>query len=136
MTLATAYWCVLIAAVLPYIWVAVAKSRSTGYDNADPRGSVARQTRPIVHRASAAQFNAFEAFAAFAAGVVLAQLAGVEPQRIATLAVAFVVARVLHGVFYLANRALLRSLAWTAGFFCVIALLVLAAQTVGTAAAP
>lgn len=136
MTLATAYWCVLIAALLPYIWVGIAKSRSSGYDNADPRGSLARQTKPIVHRANAAQSNAFEAFAPFAAGVLMAQLAGVDPQRIAGLAVAFVVFRVLHGVLYLANRALFRSLVWAGGIACVVALLLQAALTVGHAAVP
>ncbi len=127
MTLSTAYWCVVVAALLPYLWVVIAKTRAKGFDNADPRGSLARQTDPIVHRANAAQSNAFEAFAPFAAAVVLAQLAGVDGNRIGLLAVAFVVCRVLHGVFYVANKAPLRSLAWVGGFACVFVLLVQAA---------
>jgi uncharacterized MAPEG superfamily protein len=31
-----AYWCVLVAACLPYLWVVLAKSRS-GYNNHAPR---------------------------------------------------------------------------------------------------
>ena len=132
MTLATAYWCVLIAALLPYLWVAVAKAGGTRYDNRDPRGWMARQDNPRTVRANAAQLNSYEAFAPFAAGVVLAQLAGVPADRIATLALAFVALRVLHGLFYLANAHALRSLVWFGATACVIALLAQAALRSGT----
>ncbi|MCF7222110.1 MAPEG family protein [Marilutibacter chinensis] len=131
MTLATAYWCVLIAALLPYLWVSVAKAGGERYNNHDPRGWLARQDNPRLHRANAAQLNAFEAFAPFAAGVVLAQLAGVPEARIAALAVAFVALRVLHGVLYIADQPALRSLSWFAGLGCVLALLVQAALRIG-----
>ena len=85
MNLATAYWCVLIAALLPYAWVVVAKTSGERYDHRDPRGWIARQTNLRVHRANAAQLNSYEAFAPFAAGVVIAQLAGVAADRIALL---------------------------------------------------
>lgn len=127
MTLATAYWCVLIAALLPYVWVAIAKTAAPRYDNRDPRGWMARQDRPRTVRANAAQLNAFEAFAPFAAGVVLAQLAGVSAERIALLAIVFVALRLAHGVFYLANVHAMRSLVWFGGFACVLGLLALAA---------
>lgn len=123
MNLALAYGCVLIAALLPYVWIAVAKAGAHRYDNRDPRGWIARQTGARVVRANAAHLNAFEAFPAFAAGVLMAQLAGVPAPRIALLALVFVAARVLHGVFYLTDRDTLRSLAWFAGLGCVIALL-------------
>ncbi len=126
-----AYWCILIAAVLPYIWAGVAKSAARGYDNRDPRGWVAKQTNPRIHRAYAAHLNAFEAFAPFAAGVLMAQAAGIDPGRITTLAVAFIVCRLLHGAFYLADKHLLRSLSWIAGIVCVVALMVQAALRVG-----
>lgn len=132
MNLAIAYWCVLIAAVLPLVWTAIAKASGQRYDNRDPRGWLARQDNPRSVRADAAQHNAFEAFAPFATGVVLAQLAGVDASLIALLSVVFIAARVLHGVLYLGNKASLRSLAWTVGFACVLALLVLAAMRVGT----
>jgi len=132
MTIATAYWCVVIAALLPYLWTTVAKASGERYDNRDPRGWVARQTNPRVHRANAAQLNAFEAFAPFAAAVVLAQLAGVSESRIAMLAIAFVVFRFLHGVIYtLGLKHSLRSFAWFAAFACVVWLLVVAALRVG-----
>ncbi len=124
--MATAYWCLLLAAVLPYVWIAVAKSAAPAYNNKDPRGWLARQDSARVRNANAAHLNAFEAFPAFAAGVLMAQFAGVDPQRIALLAVGFSVLRVLHGLFYLTGVHLLRTLAWLGGFVCVLGLMVLA----------
>jgi len=133
MTLATAYWCVLIAALLPYLWITIAKAGGKRYDNRDPRAWLARQDNPRLARANAAQLNAFEAFAPFAASVILAQLAGVAPDRIALLAIIFVLMRLLHGVFYLANVHAMRSLVWFGGFACVLALLVQAALRASSA---
>ena len=125
-----AYWCVLVAAFLPYVWVSIAKASGQRYDNREPRAWQAKQDNPRSNRANAAQMNAFEAFAPFAASVLMAQAAGVEPARIAMLAIAFVLLRVLHGVFYLADIATARSLAWVAGYGCVLALLALAAMRI------
>ena len=131
MGLATAYWCVLIAALLPYVWVAIAKANGERYNNRDPRGWLARQTDPVVHRANGAQLNSYEAFAPFAAAVVLAQLAGVAADRIALLAILFVVFRILHGLIYVAGwQHALRSLVWTAAFVGVVILFVQAALQV------
>jgi len=131
MTMALAYWCVLVAAMLPYVWTTVAKGSGERYDNRDPRGWLARQTNPQVHRANAAQLNAFEAFAPFAAGVLMAQFAGVPEAHVAGLALAFVVFRLLHGVVYtLGMKHSLRSLLWFGGLACVVALMVLAALRV------
>lgn len=118
-----AYACILIVALLPYLWTAVAKAGAQQYDNRDPRGWLARQDNPRVKRASAAHQNAFEALPAFAAGVLMAQFAGVDPPRIAMLALAFTTLRVLHGIFYIANLAPLRSLAWLGGMGCMLALM-------------
>ena len=130
MTIAVAYWCVLVAAVLPYLWVVLAKARGERYDNRDPRAWLARQTDPRVARANAAQLNAFEAFPAFTAGVVLADLAGVPDARISLLAMVFIVARVLHGLFYVGGAPIARSLSWLVGIVCALALLAQAALAV------
>ncbi|WP_242112083.1 MAPEG family protein [Luteimonas aquatica] len=122
--MATAYWCIVIAAVLPYLWVFVAKSGGPRYDNRDPRGWISKQENPRVKRADAAHLNSFEAFAPFAAGVLMAQFSGLDPQRINVIAVVFVVARLLHGVLYLTNKPPLRSLAWLVGYVCILALMV------------
>ncbi|HST43660.1 MAG TPA: MAPEG family protein [Luteimonas sp.] len=122
-----AYLCILVAALLPYVWVAIAKGGGQRYDNADPRAWLTKQEQPRVRRAHAAHENAFEAFAPFAAAVLMAQLADVEPARIASLAVAFVAFRVLHGLFYVFNKPRFRSLVWLGGLICVVTLMVLAA---------
>ncbi len=126
-----AYWCILIAAMLPYVWIVVAKTGAPGYNNKDPRGWVAKQDNYRVRNANNAHLNAFEAFAPFAAAVLMAQFAGVAPGLISQIAVAFVVFRILHGIFYLCAIALMRSLAWIGGFACVIALMALAALAAG-----
>lgn len=127
MSMTVAYWCLLIAALLPYLWAAVAKGSGQRYDNRDPRAWQTRQDNPRSQAAYAAHLNAFEAFAPFAAGVLGAQMTGVDTGVIAGLSVAFILCRVLHGVFYLTRQAPLRSLAWLVGFGCVVALLVQAA---------
>ena len=125
-----AYWCILVAALLPYLWVSVAKVTGDRYDNREPRRWQAAQDNPRSQRANAAQLNAFEAFAPFAASVLMAQAAGVDPARITMLAIAFVAFRVLHGVFYVAGIPLLRSAAWAGGFAVVLWLMVQAALRV------
>lgn len=132
--MSTAYWCILIAAFLPYVWTVVAKQSGERYDNRDPRSWLARQDNPRAIRANGAQLNAFEAFAPFAAGVILAQLAGVDAGLVALLALTFVACRLLHGLFYVFGLALLRTLAWAGGFACVLWLLVAAALQAGGAA--
>ena len=126
-----AYWCILIAALLPYAWVFIAKQSGERYNNHDPRSWQAKQTNPRSMRAHAAHLNGFESFPAFVAGVLMAQLAGVPHATITLLAIVFVIARVLHGVLYIANRHSLRSLVWVIGFGSAIALIVMAALKVG-----
>ena len=127
MTLATAYVCVLIAALLPYLWVTIAKATGERYNNRDPRQWQQKQQSPRSQRAHAAQLNSYEAFAPFAASVIMAQLAGVQETRIATLALTFVVLRLLHGLLYIAGLHYLRSLVWLGGLICVVWLFVQAA---------
>ena len=128
--MSTAYWCILAAAVLPYVWYTVARALAGRIDNHDPRLGMAQLAEGRARRADNAQYNAFEAFAPFAAAVLMAQFAGVDAARITQLAVAFVVLRVLHGVLYVANVHALRSLAWALGYACIIWMMVLAATAV------
>ena len=125
-----AYWCILIAAALPYVWVTIAK-RGPDYNNKDPRGWVAKQDSYRVRNANAAHLNAFEAFPAFAASVLMAQFTQVDAQRVAWLAMAYVAFRILHGIFYLTGIHAMRSLSWLGGFACVMTLMVSAALKVG-----
>lgn len=118
-----AYWMVLAAAILPYVCVAIAKWRR-GYDNHAPRAGI-EQLDAMRQRAYWAHLNAFEAFPPFAAAVIIAHLAQASQPAVNGLAIAFVIARGLHLYFYLKDMATARSLAWTAGFGCVIALFVI-----------
>ena len=113
----TAYWCILIAALLPYLWVTDRQGRRASATTIAIRaaGRRARTTRAASAPTPRSSMR-FEAFAPFAASVLMAQAADVDPARIAQLAIAFVVLRVLHGLFYIGNIHALRSLAWFGGF--------------------
>lgn len=112
-----AYWCVLFAALLPIVWSGVAKFNSEGFDNARPRVYLAA-LQGYRQRANWAQQNAWEAFAPFAAGVVIAAQVGVAQATIDLLAGTFMIARILHGIFYITDRAMLRSLVFIVGLLC------------------
>lgn len=124
----TAYWCVLIAAYLPLAWTGMAKFGAGGkdFDNAAPRVMLAKLDG-WRQRANWAQLNGFEAFPPFAAAVIIAHLTAVPQARIDLLAMAFIAARVVYGILYLANLPSLRSLAWMIATGCVVALFVSAA---------
>lgn len=121
-----AYWCVLIAAVLPYAFIGYAKSGG-GYDNRAPREWLDRR-EGAAKRAHWAQLNSFEAFPPFAAGVIIAHATGGAAQAtVDALALAFVALRLLYGFAYIADRSALRTGLWTLGFLCVIGLFLAAA---------
>ena len=119
----TAYWMVLAAALLPYVCVTFAKWRK-GYDNNALRAGI-EQLDPKLQRAYWAHLNAFEAFPPFAAAVIIAHLAHASQPEINGIAIAFVAARIAHMVFYLQDMATARSLAWSVGFGCVVALFII-----------
>lgn len=118
-----AYLCILIAVLLPYVWVTIAKASGKRYDNRDPRGWLGKQTDAKALRANAAQLNAFEALPGFIAAVFMAQFAQVNVMHITLCAVAYIVFRILHGVFYIGNKHQLRSLVWFGGLICVLILM-------------
>lgn len=119
-----AYWMVLVAALLPYVTVGFAKAG--GIDNRAPRESLDRLTG-WRRRADWAHRNHFEAFAPFAAAVIIAHLAAVGQGRVDLLAGVFILCRIGYTAAYLADRPTLRSIIWTLGLGCVIALFALAA---------
>jgi uncharacterized MAPEG superfamily protein len=115
------FWMILVAALLPYVTVGLAKGGRSGYDNTTPRAWADRLSG-WKRRAEWAHRNHFEAFAPFAASVIVATLCHVPEGRISALSGAFIVFRVLHTAAYLADKATLRSVCWSGGFLCVIAL--------------
>jgi uncharacterized MAPEG superfamily protein len=117
-----AFWCVLIAGLLPYIAALTAKAGAR-FDNKNPRDWLAKQ-EGYRRRANAAQANAFEAFPLFAAAVIVAALVQAPQERVDLLAMSFVVARAAYFGFYLLDWAVPRSAAWFAGIGCAVAIFV------------
>ncbi len=121
-----ALWCILVAAVLPYLAVFVAKAGAKGFDNHRPRAWY-QSFEGYRQRALWAQQNSFEIFPLFAAAVIIAHLAGATQAWVDGLAIAFVASRIAYLVCYIADLALARSLVWTLGFGCCVALFIIAA---------
>ena len=124
----TAYWCVFIAALLPYLGTATAKAggRMPIPANHEPREWL-ETLSGWKKRAHWYQLNSFEAFPAFAAAVIIASLLQAPQTRIDQLALAFIAFRVAHYVCYLADWAIPRTFVWIGGFACVIWLFLLGA---------
>lgn len=118
-----AYWCVLVAAVLPLVCALLAKragmdksSRQGGYDNHDPRGWLARQTDWRA-RANAAQANSFEALPFFIGAVVIAHQLGAPQTLLDLLACLYILLRGFYIMMYVADMATARSAVWGGPFW-------------------
>jgi uncharacterized MAPEG superfamily protein len=120
-----AYWCVLVAIILPYFFTMLAKS-GKGFNNATPREYLAGLTG-WRQRANWAQMNSFEALPGFIAGIIISQQLGAHQLTIDILAVVFIIMRVLYGVCYIADKAFLRSLCWIIALGCVVSLFIVSA---------
>ena len=124
-----AYWCVLVAALLPLgcAWLAkyqgFGKPRSQGgYDNRSPREWLAR-LGGWQARANAAQANTFEALPFFFAAVIIAHQLGAPQTRLDILALLFVTLRIIYVAMYVADLHLARSAIWAAAMLVNIAIL-------------
>ena len=118
-----ALWCVLAAALLPYLATTIAKAGGERYENRDPRAWLERQ-QGLRLRAHNAQLNGFEAFPFFAAAVIVAQMLQAPQERVDALALIFIIARVGYLVCYLADWHWARSVAWLLGWLACIFLFV------------
>jgi uncharacterized MAPEG superfamily protein len=123
-----AYFCIIVACLLPVVCAGIAKSRGFGrsrreggYDNHDPRAWMGTLSGWQA-RANAAQANSFEALPLFIAGVLVAHQLQAPQAWVDGLAVGFIVARLAYIAVYLADYAALRSLIWFAGVLCSVAL--------------
>ena len=113
-----AYWCVLVAALLPIVCAGIAKygmfgksRRDGGYDNHNPRAWLASQTDWRA-RANAAQANTFEALPFFFAAVIIAHQLQARQTVVDILAFVFVVLRMAYILMYVADMAKTRSAIW------------------------
>lgn len=123
-----AYWCVLIAALLPFVCAYLAKRgafgkpRSQGgYDNNEPRAWLARQEGWRA-RANAAQANSFEALPFFIGAVIIAHQLGAPQTRLDILALLFVTLRIIYIAMYVAGLGNVRSAIWALALLANIAI--------------
>lgn len=124
-----AYWCLLLAALLPICCAWLAKSgtfrkprKDGGFDNHDPRGWMARQ-KDWRARANAAQANSFEALPFFMGAVIVAHQLGAAQARLDILAFVWIVLRVIYVVMYVADLPAMRSVVWTLALIVNIGIL-------------
>lgn len=123
-----AYWCVLIACLLPLACAYLAKFQDLrrprsqgGFDNAEPRAWLARQAGWKA-RANAAQANSFEALPLFVAAVLIAHQVRAPQTRLDILAVLFVTLRIIYIAMYVAGLSTARSAFWAAAFLANLAI--------------
>ena len=107
--------------LFPYVATGIAKKGFDGYDNGMPRQWLAKQTG-FRARANAAQANLFESLPLFFAAVIIASIANAPQNRIDLLALGFVAARIAFLICYVANWPTTRSIVWTIGIACVVAM--------------
>jgi uncharacterized MAPEG superfamily protein len=126
-----AFWCVFIAVLLPYICFGIARNRGRGptgkrlRDNRNPR-DFPNRINGVAKRAWDAHLNAFESLPGFAAAVIIAQLVHVPQNQIDGLAAVWVLARIAHVAFYIADKDKLRTSAEVFSLVCVLGLFVAA----------
>jgi len=101
---------------IPYVMAFVSayfrKKQLGKVDNENPREQYS-QLHGVGARAVAAQQNAWEALAVYSAVLVGVAASGVQVEYLAQAAITVLIARLLHGIFYLANLDKLRTLSFT-----------------------
>jgi uncharacterized MAPEG superfamily protein len=124
--MSTPFWCVFISALLIYVArmpVARAMKEQGGYNNHLPRQQQAQLTG-FGARAVAAHQNCFEAFILFAVGVLMAHTTQTAGWLIDTLAIIFVITRIIYLLCYWGDLAWQRSLVWFIGLVCSLLLMI------------
>lgn len=114
---------IVIAAVLvyvPFLLVGVARLQA-GYDMSAPR-KMLDKLPPYAQRANWAHQNAFESFTLFAPAALMAYVTGQDSRTALGAAIAYLLARLLYSVFYIADIPLLRSAMFAVGSFGIFTL--------------
>ncbi|APB35213.1 Putative membrane protein [Gloeomargarita lithophora Alchichica-D10] len=117
------YWAIAVAAGLiyvPYLLVAYGRLKC-GYDPNAPR-AIFDKLPPFAQRAAWAHQNAFESFTLFAPAVLLVVLAQAASPYTNAVLVTYLAMRLGHSLFYIANIAALRGLAWVVSMGCIASL--------------
>ncbi|QWD11224.1 hypothetical protein G6704_01550 [Polynucleobacter paneuropaeus] len=116
-----AYACILFMGLLPYVAAGIAKKGFQNYDNSRPREWLAKQ-EGFRARANAAQANLFESLPLFFAAVIIASIAHAPQANLDLLSVAFVSTRIIYLICYVGNWPTARSIVWTCGIACIVAI--------------
>ncbi|WP_299079722.1 MAPEG family protein [uncultured Paraglaciecola sp.] len=118
--------CLFIATVMPILAkapLAMAQNKQQGgYDNRNPREQQAALSG-FGARAKAAHENCFEALVMFVPGLMAVIATGNTGQTPQTLAITFVVARLLYLGAYYVDQHVIRTLFWFVGFVSSLALI-------------
>ena len=122
-----AFWCLLVVLAAPYILSGAARSEGKRGEHAQDPRAYSESLTGWHRRAHLAHLNAFEAIPALVAAVMVAEFSHAPRVYIDAIAVAFVVFRALHAIFYLADRPKLRGRAFRLSLICIIGLFVVAA---------
>lgn len=114
------YWFVLIAGLMPYTVVPIARGRD--FDNSKPR-DVHEHSEGLRKRAYGAHLNSFEVFPLYAVAVLVAVHAGSDATVLNWLAGAWLVTRAAYIAAYLKDMPTVRSSLWGTGMFLVVAIM-------------
>ncbi len=121
-----AYWCLLIAALMPFPLVPVARKAAGNFNNATPRDFAAKATG-LAKRAYGAHLNSMESFPFFAAAVLVAMQNGMDGDILDGLALTWVGLRLVYVWAYLSDRPGLRSPVWGCGILLAAAIMTMPA---------
>lgn len=116
-----AYWCVFVAILLPLFFTSLAKftGKYGPKANLAPREYL-ETLEGFRKRANWAQLNTHESIPAFMAAVIIAHQMKGDQFLIDSLAISYIVLRLVYGFLYMLNKGLLRTLAWTAALMCIL----------------
>lgn len=120
-----AFWCILVAGLLPLLAGVYAKMSKPGYDNDNPRHFMSGLEGEGA-RANAAMQNGFEGFPLFAASVLVAAVQKADPTMVNILAVAYVLIRLAYAYTYIKGYSNARSSIWFTGLICVVGIFITA----------
>lgn len=124
-----AYWCLLIAALMPFPLVRMARNAAGTFNNAAPRDFAANATG-LARRAYGAHLNSMESFPFFAAAVLVAMQSGMGGDILDRLAMAWVALRLVYVWAYLADRPELRTPVWACGILLAAAIMTMPAWAI------
>jgi len=122
----TAFWCILAATISPLIPGLAAQIPGLTLDKLRWTRTRAQSFIGWKQRAYYVQLNGWENLPGFSAAVIIAHILKVQQPTIDILALSFIGFRIAHALAYIADSGVLRTLFWSGGLTCMVALYVYA----------